>query len=85
VRAQVLDVSDRAHHFVDKAPVFGVDVDFSEQVPVEGRIRCLVLGTGSAGDQPSVLVSTSPDHLEPHDVVVDLHKRPDQLADDESP
>ncbi|WP_405105801.1 hypothetical protein OG559_19740 [Micromonospora sp. NBC_01405] len=70
VRVVFTDAQGRAWSLVDKAPIFGTDLDPEAALPRPVAVRCVVEEFRDASDAssvPLVLVSTEPDRVAAED------------------
>ncbi|WP_243710345.1 hypothetical protein [Micromonospora sp. KC213] len=70
VRVVFTDGQGRAWSLVDKAPIFGTDLDSTSALPRPAAVRCVVEAFPDgfvASSTPLVLVSTEPDHVTAED------------------
>ncbi|MFG1722356.1 hypothetical protein ACWIF8_19630 [Micromonospora chalcea] len=70
VRVVFTDAQSRAWSLVDKAPIFGSDLDAESTLPTPAAVRCVVKeirDMPAASSMPLVLVSTEPDGVAAED------------------
>ncbi|MFG3712213.1 hypothetical protein [Micromonospora sp. NPDC047730] len=70
VRVVFTDAQGRAWSLVDKAPIFGIDLDPESALPNPAAVRCIVKefrDKSDASSLPLVLVSTEPDGVAAED------------------